>query len=213
MAPIVVKKRDDKRSQTATEYLIIVAVVIVIALIVIGVLGGIPSIGGGASESSAKLQLASLKIGITNYKQDSHSTLLQFTNNDPTTIRIEEMWINGKKCSLYPYKAILQQGQTKKITCYGVIGLNEGSRFDYAFNVTYTDISTSAQYLIEPDVKLVGKIAQGSELHTGQTSSYCYDLTGASGYGMALFLARRLITDKMAISTALKNHSLPFQTT
>jgi hypothetical protein len=33
-----------KKSQTATEYLIILAVVIIIALIVVGVMGGIPGI-------------------------------------------------------------------------------------------------------------------------------------------------------------------------
>jgi hypothetical protein len=35
-----------KKAQTATEYLIILAVVIIIALIVVAVMGGIPGIGG-----------------------------------------------------------------------------------------------------------------------------------------------------------------------
>lgn len=34
-----------KKGQTATEYLIILAVVIIIALIVVGVMGGIPGLG------------------------------------------------------------------------------------------------------------------------------------------------------------------------
>ncbi|MFW5746101.1 MAG: hypothetical protein ACOCWQ_00955 [Nanoarchaeota archaeon] len=37
-----------KHSQTATEYLIILAVVIVMGMITVGVMGGIPSLGGGA---------------------------------------------------------------------------------------------------------------------------------------------------------------------
>lgn len=163
-----------KKSQTSTEYLIILAVVIVIALIVVGVLGGIPGIGGGVSESSSRLQLASLDVGVTSYMQNSHSTSLELSNNNPTSIRIDSMTINNKKCSLYPYKALLGIGEKRKITCYGVIGLDEGSRFDYNFNLTYTDMDTSAQYTIEPDIKLVDRIAQGSELHTGQIMcSYC----------------------------------------
>jgi uncharacterized protein (UPF0333 family) len=40
-----------KKAQTSTEYLIILAVVIVIALIVVGVMGGIPSLGGSDDEN------------------------------------------------------------------------------------------------------------------------------------------------------------------
>lgn len=171
-----------KKSQTATEYLIILAVVIIIALIVVGVLGGIPSIGGGASESTARVQLASLKVAILNYKQDSHSTLLKFRNNNPSSIRINEMWVADKKCTLYPYRAILKPGESKSISCYGVVGLDENSRFEYDFNLTYTDLEINAQYAIEPDVKLVGTVADGSELHTGQTTcSYCPSDCGVYG--------------------------------
>ena len=42
-----------KRSQTATEYLIILAVVIVIAIVVVSVLGGIPRLGDGSSQRAS----------------------------------------------------------------------------------------------------------------------------------------------------------------
>ena len=52
-----------KHAQTATEYLIILAVVIIIALIVVGVLGGIPGIGAG---DKVKLTvLATEEVGLT----------------------------------------------------------------------------------------------------------------------------------------------------
>lgn len=41
--PNLLDTMNSKKSQTATEYLIILAVVIVIALIVVGVLGGLPN--------------------------------------------------------------------------------------------------------------------------------------------------------------------------
>jgi hypothetical protein len=75
-----------KRAQTATEYLIILAVVIVIALLVVSVLGGIPSIGGGASEQTVRLQLASQDVGIDNYFVSPAKGYFQFRNNQPNTI-------------------------------------------------------------------------------------------------------------------------------
>lgn len=55
------------KSQTATEYLIILAVVIVISLIVIGVLGGIPSIGGGSLKNAKITEIKNRKIGVDSF--------------------------------------------------------------------------------------------------------------------------------------------------
>ena len=164
-----------KRAQTSTEYLIILAVVIVIAMIVVATMGGIPGIGGGASESAVKAELASLKIGVSGYAHDSRATSFEIRNNNPSLIRIDNMSVNNKRCSLYPASAKLRQGEKRKITCYGVVGLGGGDRFDYDFNITYTDMKTSAQYTMDPSVDLVGRIAEGTELHTGQTTCYVAD--------------------------------------
>ena len=86
-----------KKSQTATEYLIILAVVVVIALIVVGILGGIPSIGGGVSEGSARAQLKTLPLGIENYASDSLNTRLIIQNNMPSSVRLTAMTIDGKE--------------------------------------------------------------------------------------------------------------------
>ncbi len=162
-----------RRSQTATEYLIVLAVVIVMGVIAVGVMGGIPSLGGGASESAAEAELATLSVGIADYAQDSRATTLRFKNNNPGLIRIDDMWIDGKRCTLYPYQAKLRGGEQRRIECYGVVGLDENTRFDHDFNLTYTDMKTEAQYVIDPEVDLVGTVAEGAELHTGQT--LCYD--------------------------------------
>ncbi len=142
---------------------------------------------GGASESTARVQLASLKVAILNYKQDSHSTLFKFRNNNPSSVRINEMWVADKKCTLYPYNAILKPGESKSITCYGVVGLAENSRFEYDFNVTYTDLEINAQYIIKPDVKLIGTISEGSEIHTGMDA--CYEGNSATEQDCSLAAA------------------------
>ena len=55
------------KSQTATEYLIILAVVIVVGLIVVSILGGVPGIGGGAGANTGLAELQSGKIGVMNF--------------------------------------------------------------------------------------------------------------------------------------------------
>ena len=52
-------------AQTATEYLIILAVVIIIALIVVGVLGGIPGIGGSAGTQATSAYWSTSRLGVT----------------------------------------------------------------------------------------------------------------------------------------------------
>ena len=53
-----------KRAQTATEYLIILAVVIVIALIVVGVMGGIPGIGSGGQRGVSDAYWSTAEVGL-----------------------------------------------------------------------------------------------------------------------------------------------------
>ena len=170
-----------KRAQTATEYLIILAVVIIIALIVVGVLGGIPGIGGGAGSNANKIALQSGDVGISGYKQDSKETTLFMRNNQANTIKITSAYIGDKKCTLYPTNQTLRVGAEKEIQCFGVVNRDDGETFSYDFNITYVDTKTAAVYTYVSDVELSGQVAQGSELHTGQAT--CYE--GAYGSSLA----------------------------
>lgn len=87
-----------KKSQTATEYLVILAVVIVIALIVVGVLGGIPSIGGGAGSSAQKAAAISGKIGVSSVVTTLYGTTFTLRNNQATTIQLTNISIDGEDC-------------------------------------------------------------------------------------------------------------------
>lgn len=78
-----------KRAQTATEYMIILAVVIIIALIVVGVMGGIPGIGTGARSGASSAYWKTAKISITSYSADaSDNVKLKVRNGMPNTIKI-----------------------------------------------------------------------------------------------------------------------------
>ncbi|MFW5746103.1 MAG: hypothetical protein ACOCWQ_00965 [Nanoarchaeota archaeon] len=150
-----------RRSQTATEYLIVLAVVIVMGVIAVGVMGGIPSIGGEAGEQAAKMRLLTAKIGITNYMISEAKGYFEFINNQAKSIRLENATVDGKKCwfigtNVNPeLTPTLGPGQKKKIAC-GSITANPGERYDYDVTITYTDLETSAVYVLD-DLKMVGR--------------------------------------------------------
>ncbi|MGM5483665.1 MAG: hypothetical protein ACQER9_01970, partial [Nanobdellota archaeon] len=108
-----------KKSQTATEYLIILAVVIVIALLVVGILGGIPSIGGGAGSNSEKAVLMNDDVGVVNYAIVSNKTMLSIRNNKPDTVKVNSIWVEKIPCSLSDdeFPMFLNAGQKKLVNC------------------------------------------------------------------------------------------------
>ena len=78
-----------RKAQTATEYMIILAVVIIIALIVVGVMGGIPGIGTGARSGTSSAYWKTAKIAVSSYSATEADTVtLKIRNNMPNTIKI-----------------------------------------------------------------------------------------------------------------------------
>ena len=94
-----------KKTQTASEYMIILAIVIIIALIVVGVLGDVPSIGKGANENTKSINSKLGKdLTITNIinksNENENSTELTFYNNGETMLTISEIVVGGETYKL-----------------------------------------------------------------------------------------------------------------
>ncbi|MFT4343708.1 MAG: hypothetical protein ACMXYE_03085 [Candidatus Woesearchaeota archaeon] len=88
------------RAQTATEYLIILAVVIILALIVIGVLGGIPAIGGGAGQSANQAFWSAAEIAIPSAEfGPGINDTVQVRNNRKSGIIVQNVELNGQSIS------------------------------------------------------------------------------------------------------------------
>lgn len=145
------------RSQTSTEYLIILAVVIIIALIVVSTLGGIPGMGGGASHSAQQAQLEYLPIGITDYAVGCRNTSLTLVNNQPSTIQVLDLTINGVTCQTD--SAILNVGERRLIYCPQLISHASGEAFEYQTSIGWQDQQTQSLYTQEPQVRMVGVVA------------------------------------------------------
>lgn len=86
-----------RKGQGATEYLIILAIVIVIALIVVGVLGGIPGIGGNSKQQASKVYWETAEIGIVDYYDTASGDTLsmKIKNTQSDTITIDSVTISG----------------------------------------------------------------------------------------------------------------------
>lgn len=135
-----------RKAQTATEYMIILAVVIVIALIAVSVLGGIPSIGGTAKIRASSSYWESADIGIVanSFGTVGGDDILILRNNIDTQITLTGISIDGT--IVYSTPTIISPGGQKTITinkaCGGAIG--DHYSFEMAFN--YTDAKTDGSY-------------------------------------------------------------------
>jgi hypothetical protein len=153
-----------KKGQTATEYLIILAVVIVIALIVVGVLGGIPSIGGGAKDNSLSAYWATSKVGVNSISvanADGDVTVV-LRNNLPNTIdvtSVELVMANGtylENTTSYTLAA----GRTQSVLVQGDGAIGSGTTFSYTPEFNYTDSETSGTFSFDGDGnKLEGTVS------------------------------------------------------
>lgn len=108
-----------KKSQTATEYLVILAIIIVIALIVVSILGGSIGFGSGISENQARLALQTQSgVGVTDYSITGELITLQLTNNEARIIQIESIVINGKEMFNYTYSITCWRKQKNKCNLF-----------------------------------------------------------------------------------------------
>jgi uncharacterized protein (UPF0333 family) len=148
-----------RKTQTSTEYLMLLAVVVVIALIVVGVLGGIPSIGGGASKSASKAAWATQPVAVTNWVVDTIGTRIKIKNNLQNTIVLDSIILDNSEVSI---GSTVAAGQTIDVYHLGKYALTE-TDYDYSLVINYTDLSSKARYLQNgSDLSLVGKSSLSS---------------------------------------------------
>ncbi len=146
-----------KKAQTATEYMIILAVVIIIALIVVGVMGGIPGIGTGARSRASAAYWKTSQIAITSYAAHVGDTVtLNIRNNmaDPIIINYVNMSDNGAHpatVALTQENITLGPGTEKTwtgtVNTPGDICNAAGDSWISNIWIQYTDQTTGATYV------------------------------------------------------------------
>ncbi len=145
-----------KKAQTATEYMIILAVIIIIALIVVGVMGGIPGLGGNTRSRAASAYWQSADIGIPAFSVSSAAAnviTVKVRNNLRDSITISKMNVSktgsgALNGTIISSSTVLAPGETKTVTATGVDNICSASGNSFTVNVwvKYTDDETGAVY-------------------------------------------------------------------
>ena len=134
------------RGQTATEYLIILAVVILIGIIVVSVLGGIPGLGSGTSERASTTSLQFLDIGITHHELSINQTTngtatFTLSNSLGGSVDIQEITLqpdHGVNCT--GVQATISLGGVTTLTCpIQNSNLLVGDRYTSTISIVYRD--------------------------------------------------------------------------
>ena len=142
------------KHQTSTEYLVIVSVVIIIGLIVVSVLGGIPSIGGKTNErASATVTLRTNEIATESWRVSNGSTTLFLRNNKPYTITVDGLDINGTACN-HGFPIRLGSGSGREITCTNINSTDYEQAYVYTYNASWSNAEDGGSYVETfPDLK------------------------------------------------------------
>jgi len=142
-----------KRSQTSTEYLVIVSVVIILAVIVISVLGGIPSVGVGSKSTANSIALRTAVVATDAFVVSNTSTVLHLRNNDRFQMLIDAIEINGISCDA-SFPLTLRVGAKLEVACSNINNSNAGTAFDYPYAITHTNFQTQRSFTIPlPNLK------------------------------------------------------------
>ncbi len=141
-----------KKAQTATEYLIILAVVIIIALIIVGVLGGIPGVGRSSSGRASAAYWSSADIAITDYAFDGggDSNVMKMRNNLRNQITVTNVRIGGT--DVITADQAVNPGETKNMSISSHKDCGEsGDSYSYEIVIDYSDSGTGASYSFTGD--------------------------------------------------------------
>jgi hypothetical protein len=113
-----------QKSQTSTEYLVILTVVIIIALVAINTMSGFPGIGANSVKKVSELKLQTDTVGIESYSIGTNSSLFKLKNNYFDTITVIEFRVNQQSnltCNssntVPSLPVVLNVGQSMIINC------------------------------------------------------------------------------------------------
>ena len=155
--PDYLKKLFPKKAQTATEYVIVLAVVIVIAVVVANLISGG---SGSASEVSKRVDNAKSSIGniaLLKHVIGTDSSRFVIQNNNPYTIKIDTLSFDNIGCETSNLPKTLRIGDSAQITCTNISG-TAGEKYSEYVIVGYTNSELSASY--ETNLgKVSGKVA------------------------------------------------------
>lgn len=144
-----------KRAQTATEYLIILAVVIVIALIVVGILGGIPGTGAGTATKVNSAYWATTEIALDNWAINSTGGVtIIVKNNNEYAVQLFSFRINGEE--MLANNVTLGISDQARVNGALSSGGTAGTPYSYNISMSYINLANGAAYAFNGEKTLGG---------------------------------------------------------
>ena len=110
------------RAQTATEYLILLAVVLVIAVIVLGAIGVLPGLGTQADPAVVNQEATTADIGIVDFQLMEGGVQFRLRNNLRQSVKITNISIENEPVSPpsgYPLR--LQIGESERLDIFAAV--------------------------------------------------------------------------------------------
>ena len=146
----------NRKGQGTTEYLIILAIVIVIALVVVGVLGGIPNIGGNISENQSKTYWGTVSpLAVIEWSVATSTGSIVFQNQTSNIITVTDLNWSGSGINITDVNIGAGSKATvtdSSITC----GVGGGQGYSKQFGYTYNTPNLSGLKFVG-SVNLSGK--------------------------------------------------------
>ncbi|MFW6013758.1 MAG: hypothetical protein ACOCZ6_04495 [Nanoarchaeota archaeon] len=147
-----------KRGQTATEYLIILAVVIVIALVVVVALGQFP---GLTEDRTDEAYWQMQDIGISSYAFAADEGVLVLENNMGSAVTVENVTIDEDKTET-DLDLSLTVGATGEVDLTGLDECEQGEAYSYPVEIEYADEATGATYTMDGGGETLDGVCAGS---------------------------------------------------
>lgn len=158
-----------RKSQTATEYIIILAVVIIISLIVVTTLGGIPSLGTSNKIRVSAAYWQNADVAIISYSMSlsgTHTLIIQNRLRNAISIESINLSLSGQADPVAFYSGPpinLGPGQRSTITNNEAFAICTGSGDIFTSNVRikYTATEIGSTYIFTGDGnRLEGRCAE-----------------------------------------------------
>ena len=121
------------KGQATIEYIVLLAVVLIIALVVFGLVGWVPELGGSLRERQSRTYWQSLwPLAIKDYKGSSSGLTLLIQNVADSKIEITKIYAEGDSTTISSYT--LKPGESKQyeVTHAEVKCNTAGETFEYS---------------------------------------------------------------------------------
>ena len=136
-----------QRGQTATEYIIIVAVVIVIALVGATILGIFPGIGSSSGERVERSTYLTKEVAIENFAIQTDGSTIILRNNYARELQVSDISIEDFNCNSSQLPRSLKPGKTITIDCE--VNSSQVTAFNPDINILWCDTDLAQSYNIK----------------------------------------------------------------